>query len=141
MSRKESVFIGENGLTEIKKFCAKSDISEASFSRKFKNYNRWVSELRRGRSMPSPQEAARMCALMNVSPKEILTEQADIDLVNGLLEKERAENAKKERPAINETLDRETQNKLFRQIVDNTSDLGTLLEMMDTINKKMQGLK
>lgn len=91
--------------------------------------------------MPSPQEAARMCALMNVSPKEILTEQADIDLVNGLLEKERAENAKKERPAINETLDRETQNKLFRQIVDNTSDLGTLLEMMDTINKKMQGLK
>lgn len=51
------------------------------------------------------------------------------------------EGIKKERPAEGGTLDREAQNKLFRQLVDNTDDLGSLLEMLDTINKKMQELK
>lgn len=38
------------------------------------------------KNLPSPEEAARMCVLLQTTPEEILVEQADIDLVNALLE-------------------------------------------------------
>lgn len=56
----------------------------------FKNRNSWVSDLKRNKNLPSPEEAARMCLLLNTTPEEILTEPADIELVNGLIEAERA---------------------------------------------------
>lgn len=37
------------------------------------------------KNLPSPEEAAKMCALLEVEPEDILTEQADIDLVRSLL--------------------------------------------------------
>lgn len=40
------------------------------------------------KNLPSPEEAARMCVLLQTTPEEILVEQADIDLVNALLESE-----------------------------------------------------
>ena len=57
----------------------------------------WVSEWKRGKNFPSPEEAARMCILLNTSPEEILlregsTEeetarcQQDIDTVRQLVE-------------------------------------------------------
>jgi transcriptional regulator with XRE-family HTH domain len=46
----------------------------------------WVSEWKRGKNFPSPEEAARMCVLLQTTPEEILTEQDDIDLVKGLLD-------------------------------------------------------
>lgn len=46
--------------------------------------------------MPTYEEAARMCVLLQTTPEEILVEQADIELVNGLLEQEREKSAKKE---------------------------------------------
>lgn len=70
--------------------------SEASFSKMIGKHKRWLSEVRRGKNLPSPEEAARMCALLKTTPEEILTEQADIDLVKGLLDNEMA---KKEAPA------------------------------------------
>lgn len=60
--------------------------SEASFSKMIGKHKRWLSEVRRGKNLPSPEEAARMCALLQTTPEEILTEQGDIDLVKGLLE-------------------------------------------------------
>mgnify|MGYP002764677585 CR=1 FL=1 len=60
--------------------------SEASFSKMIGKHKRWLSEVRRGKNLPSPEEAARMCALLQTTPEEILTEQDDIDLVKGLLE-------------------------------------------------------
>ncbi len=60
--------------------------SEASFSKMIGKHKRWLSEVRRGKNLPSPEEAARMCVLLQTTPEEILTEQADIDLVKGLLE-------------------------------------------------------
>lgn len=39
--------------------------------------------------MPSPEEAARMCAILQVEPEEILTEPSDIELVRSLIEQER----------------------------------------------------
>lgn len=64
--------------------------SEASFSKMIGKHKRWLSEVRRGKNLPSPEEAARMCALLKTTPEEILTEQADIDLVKGLLDNEMA---------------------------------------------------
>lgn len=64
----------------------------------------WVTEWGRNHNLPSPKEAARMCVLLQTTPEEILTEQADIDLVRGLLEQEREKGAKKERPANSEAL-------------------------------------
>lgn len=64
--------------------------SDASFSRLVRKYPSWFSEVKRGRNLPSPEEAARMCVLLKTTPDEILVEQNDIDLVNALLDNEMA---------------------------------------------------
>lgn len=48
------------------------------------------------KNLPSPEEAARMCVLLQTTPEEILTEQADIELVRGLIEREREKGIKKD---------------------------------------------
>lgn len=69
----------------------------------------WVSEWKRGKNFPSPEEAARMCILLNTPPEEILlregsTEeetarcQQDIDTVRQLVEE--SQGAEKD-PATN----------------------------------------
>ena len=60
--------------------------SEASFSKMIVKHKRWLSEVRRGKNLPSPEEAAKMCTLLGVEPEEILTEPVDIERVIGLLE-------------------------------------------------------
>lgn len=63
----------------------------------FQNRNSWVSDLKRNKNLPSPEEAARMCILLNTTPEEILlregsTEaetaqcQQDIETVRQLVE-------------------------------------------------------
>lgn len=61
-------------------------------------HKNWLSEVKRGRNLPSPEEAARMCAILNVTPEEILLEQADIDMVRGLIESQRTEQEKMPTP-------------------------------------------
>lgn len=49
----------------------------------------WVSDWQRTphpKNLPSPEEAARMCAILQVTPDEILTEPEDIELVRSLIE-------------------------------------------------------
>lgn len=60
--------------------------SEASFSKMIGKHKRWLSEVRRGKNLPSPEEAAKMCTLLGVEPEEILTEPVDIERVIGMLE-------------------------------------------------------
>lgn len=66
----------------------------------FQNRNSWVSDLKRNKNLPSPEEAARMCILLNTTPEEILlregsTEaetarcQQDIEMVRQLVEEAR----------------------------------------------------
>lgn len=64
--------------------------SDASFSRLVRKYPSWFGEVKRGRNLPSPEEAARMCVLLKTTPDEILVEQNDVDLVNALLDNEMA---------------------------------------------------
>lgn len=67
--------------------------SEAAFSRKIGKHSRWLSEVRRGRNLPSPEEAAQMCAILQVRPEDILTQPEDVELVQSLIDgqKEKAD--------------------------------------------------
>ena len=72
----------------------------------FENRTSWVSDLKRSRNLPSPEEAARICVLLQTTPEEILmhegktekeTEkcQKDIALVRSLIEQEKAKSNEK----------------------------------------------
>lgn len=71
--------------------------NKAAFARKVGKHSRWLSEVARGRNLPSPEEAAQMCLLLHTTPEEILPNegetaeetakcQEDIALVRKLLE-------------------------------------------------------
>lgn len=75
----------------------------------------WVSEWKREKNFPSPEEAARMCQLLNTTPGEILmhegkTEaetakcQEDIALVQKLIEEKREKDAEKSPAQVGEGL-------------------------------------
>lgn len=87
MPKRDTVRPNMNSIAE--KVSAKS-WSEASFSQMVGKHRRWLSEVRRDKNLPSPKEAAKMCVLLQVDPEDILLEQADIELVRGLLENEKA---------------------------------------------------
>lgn len=57
----------------------------------------WVSEWKKKppKNLPSPEEAARMCAILGVEPSDILIEQSDIDKVESLIERERPKKSQK----------------------------------------------
>ena len=70
----------------------------------FENRTSWVSDLKRGRNLPSPEEAAQMCVLLQTTPDEILLHQGeteeqtakcqkDIALVRGLIDQQGAKKA------------------------------------------------
>lgn len=54
----------------------------------------WISEWKRGKNLPSPEEAAKMCAVLQASPEELLIDPSDVEEVQKLLDNE----AKKEQP-------------------------------------------
>ena len=45
----------------------------------FEKRTSWVSDLKRGRNLPSPEEAARMCILLKTPPEEILLHKGETD--------------------------------------------------------------
>lgn len=89
----------------------------------FENRTSWVSDLKRGRNLPSPEEASKMCSLLKKEPDEILlhegeTEeetakcQKDIALVRGLLDQQGA------KKAPTETSERESISPAKRALLD-----------------------
>lgn len=71
--------------------------SKAYFSETVMKKSRgWITEWKRAKNFPSTEEAVRMCVMLQTTPEEILTEQADIELVRGLLEQEREKGIKKD---------------------------------------------
>lgn len=100
------------------------------------NRKSWVSEWSRNHNLPSPEEAAQMCLLLNTTPEEILlgvgkTEedtaklQADIALVHGLIEQEREQQGIKKDPTQTGEVDPELL-ELWNSI--NTADRRFLVE-------------
>lgn len=95
MSRKKTVKIIYDAIKEPIKKLFRSNVVFCE-AMGFTGRDSWVSDLKRGRNLPSPEEAARMCVLLQTTPEEILLEQDDIELVRGLLEQEKEKNSKKE---------------------------------------------
>lgn len=102
----DSVSLNTSCVNLIVNYCEKADISEASFSRKFKKNNGWVTDLRRGKNtnLPSKELAVQMCLTLNVSPDDILLHDGktpeetkkcleDIETVRKLVEAESAKKA------------------------------------------------
>ena len=44
-----------------------------------KDKSGWISEWRRGKNFPSPEESARMCILLETTPEEILLHEGETD--------------------------------------------------------------
>lgn len=44
-----------------------------------KDKSGWISEWRRGKNFPSPEEAARMCILLETTPEEILLHEGETE--------------------------------------------------------------
>ena len=83
--------------------------SKAYFSETVMKKSRgWITEWKRAKNFPCPEEAVHMCAMLQTTPEEILTEQADIELVRGLLEQEREKGIKKDPIPKDEAEDSET---------------------------------
>lgn len=79
MSKRITVSVKQKLFDLIDLYCKNEDITVAAFSRKVGKHNRWISEVKRGRNLPSPEEAARMCILLETTPEEILLNEGETD--------------------------------------------------------------
>lgn len=141
----DSVSLNASCVNLIVNYCEKADISEASFSRKFKKNNGWVTDLRRGKNtnLPSKELAVQMCLTLNVSPDDILLHEGktpeetakcleDIETVRKLVE---AEGTKKA-PATEGGGEKDALIEAVRGITDKD----TALAVFDELSKKMREL-
>lgn len=114
----------------------RNEWNNSSFSRKVGKYSSWYGEVLRGNNLPSPEEAARMCVLLQTTPEEILTNPADIELVNSLIEAERGKAPEKGAPAeVGGGKD------ALLDFIRKTDDRTTLLAVLDEVNKKLQEMQ
>lgn len=120
-------------INSIAKMVSDKSWSEASFSQMVGKHKRWISEVRRGKNLPSPEEAARMCVLLQTTPEEILVKQDEIDLVNLLLDNNMA---KGKAPATVGEGEKDALIKAVREITDKD----TALAVFDELSKKMREL-
>lgn len=106
--------------------------SAATVARKIGKHPRWLSEIKRDRNLPSPEEAAQMCVLLQTTPEKILVKPEDIALVNSLLEQEKGI---KKQPAANSD---EPDKKALLDIVKSSDDEAFLLSVLQEVSKKLQ---
>lgn len=133
------------------------EIAQPKIKSKFRNYtifceamgrgSYWVPGWKQGKNLPSPEEAAKMCLLLQTTPEEILlhsgpTEEEtqkcleDIEEVKRLIEEERGKNAKEETPAeVGGGKD------ALLDFIRKTDDRTTLLAVLDEVNKKLQEMR
>lgn len=113
--------------------------SKAYFSETVMKKSRgWITEWKRAKNFPSPEEAVRMCAMLQTTPEEILVEEADIELVRSLIEREREKGIKKERPADGEALIRdlpENIQQIIRICMNRPELASALLNLAKQIEK------
>ena len=149
MKKNDCVSVDTKLATMIEEYCQSEtvDNSAAAFARKVGQYNRWVSDLKRGRNKIKKEVAVRVCLLLQTTPEEILlhsgpTEEEtqkcleDIEEVKRLIEVERGRNAKKEAPAeVGGGKD------ALLDFIRKTDDRTTLLAVLDEVNKKLQEMR
>ena len=93
MAKRDTVSVN---CEKVSSFITMNEWTKDAFSRKVGKYSSWFAEVLRGNNLPSPEEAARMCVLLQTTPEEILSEEADIELVRSLIEQEREKGIKKD---------------------------------------------
>lgn len=98
-----------------------------------------ITEWKRGKNFPSPEEAAKMCELLHTTPREILLKEEDIALVEGLLA-ERDPGIKNPPAEAGGEMSTARERALF--LIKNTGDekiesLLALLELMQRMDGKM----
>ena len=149
MKKNDCVSVDTKLATMIEEYCQSEtvDNSAAAFARKVGQYNRWVSDLKRGRNKIKKEVAVRVCLLRETTPEEILlhsgaTEEEtqkcleDIEEVKRLIEVERGKNVKKEAPAeVGGGKD------ALLDFIRKTDDRTTLLAVLDEVNKKLQEMR
>ena len=149
MKKNDCVSVDTKLATMIEEYCQSEtvDNSAAAFARKVGQYNRWVSDLKRGRNKIKKEVAVRVCLLLQTTPEEILlhsgpTEEEtqkcleDIEEVKRLIEVERGKNAKKEAPA-----EVGWGKDALLDFIRKTDDRTTLLAVLDEVNKKLQEMR
>lgn len=95
MAKRKTVAVNISALLPmIKKVCRSNVVFCEMMGRP--KQKTWVTEWKRNHNLPSPEEAVLMCAILHTTPEEILLDPDDIALVNDLIEKEKAEQGKKE---------------------------------------------
>lgn len=144
----DSVNLNTRCVNLIVNYCEKADISEASFSRKFKKNNGWVTDLRRSKNLnlPSKELAVQMCLTLNVTPDEILLHEGrtpeetakcleDIETVRKLVEAERAKENAHDQKTVGEG-----EKDALIAAVRGITDKDTALAVFDELSKKMREL-
>lgn len=140
MSRRKTVKLNLDAVNlKIKEVCRHNVI----FCEKMGRAQNWVTDWNRKnkngiptpKNLPSPEEAARMCAILQTTPEEILVEQADIELVQSLIDSQKPE--QKEKPAPKGEPDKETLLNAVKQ----SNDMDFLLAVLNEVNKKLQEQK
>lgn len=105
----------------------------------------WISEWKRGSSLPTPKDAATMCLLLHTTPEEILLAegetaeetaqyQEDIALVHELMEEMQGG---KETPATEGEGSKEAASNFIKA----TNDRAALLALINEATKKLQELE
>ena len=117
MAKRDTVSVN---CEKVSSFIKMNEWTKAAFSRKVGKYSSWFAEVLRGNNLPSPEEAARMCVLLQTTPEEILSEEADIELVRSLIEQEREKGIKKDPIQKDGAVSQEKQ--LLLDMIDGLSD-------------------
>ena len=131
MSRRKTVALHLNIVKPLIKSKCRNNVI---FCEQMGKHPRWVSDWGKipSKNLPSPEEAALMCAILQVTPEEILTEPEDIELVQGLIDSQRPE--QKEKPA---PIGDEPNKKKLLDSVD-SMDMSELLELMKKVTNAIQ---
>ena len=90
MSRRKTVKLNLEFVTaKIKAVCRSNVVFCEMMGRE--KQKTWVSDWCRtpAKNLPSPEEAAQMCAILQVEPEDILVEQDDIELVRSLIQEQK----------------------------------------------------
>lgn len=115
MPKRKTVKLDINNTKKlIKKVCR----SNVVFCERMEKHSRWVSDwgkMPTPKNLPSPEEAARMCVILQVKPEEILTDQGDIELVYDLLESQKKPLAQGEELS-------EVKKKLIQKILERSDE-------------------
>ena len=96
MAKRDTVKLDRDKIDILRKA---NQWNQSAFSRKVGKYSSWYSEVLRDKNLPSPEEAAHICRVFDVSPDDILLHEGntpeetakcleDIETVRKLVEAE-----------------------------------------------------